>query len=265
MPSGHERTTYVATEEVGGAIQRFWLGRRVALLLVVLAGLCAAHPSSDLLVLCVACLGGALIAAHRARTQLVARLIAEATKRGSEVGVARVQAEEVVESLLHLERWRARRPSPCDRTFAERDESFPASASYALPSITITKRDLDRLSSLLHRVSAACPGAAELLDEELARADIVSSQRVPPDVVTMNSRVRFEDAGLGARREITLVYPGDENADGARVSVLSPEGCALLGLRVGQAIDWPCASGRPKRLRVLDVAYQPEAAGHFHL
>jgi regulator of nucleoside diphosphate kinase len=133
------------------------------------------------------------------------------------------------------------------------------------PAITITKLDLDRLSSLLELEGANSPTTAELLDEELARAEVVPSTDVPPDVVTMNSRVCFEDANAGSRREITLVYPGDANADASRVSVLSPVGCALLGLRVGQSIEWPLASGRRKKFRVVAITYQPEAAGHFHL
>jgi regulator of nucleoside diphosphate kinase len=62
-----------------------------------------------------------------------------------------------------------------------------------------------------------------------------------------------------------LVYPKDVSLKTASVSVLSPVGSALLGLKVGQAIEWPFLDGHRERYRVLAVAYQPEAAGHFHL
>jgi regulator of nucleoside diphosphate kinase len=104
-----------------------------------------------------------------------------------------------------------------------------------------------------------------LLDRELARADVVPSTSIAPDVVTMNSRVRFADEDRGAPQEVTLVYPEDASPNTACVSVLSPVGSALLGLKVGQAIEWPFSDGHRARYRVLAVGYQPEAAGHFHL
>lgn len=81
----------------------------------------------------------------------------------------------------------------------------------------------------------------------------------------MNSRVRYMDELAGVTREITLVYPHDASRYESRVSVLSPVGSALLGLRVGQTIEWPMVSGRPGRFRVLALPYQPESAGHYHL
>ncbi len=36
---------------------------------------------------------------------------------------------------------------------------------------------------------------------------------------------------------------------------------AVLGLTVGDTIDWPLPSGRTRRLRVVEITYQPEAAG----
>jgi regulator of nucleoside diphosphate kinase len=84
---------------------------------------------------------------------------------------------------------------------------------------------------------------------------------VPPDVVTMNSQVVCIDETTGAEHTLRLVYP--DMADVARqyVSVLAPMGAALLGLSIGQAIDWPMPGGRTSRLRVERVLYQPEASG----
>jgi regulator of nucleoside diphosphate kinase len=58
------------------------------------------------------------------------------------------------------------------------------------------------------------------------------------------------------------VYPREARDGTGCVSVLAPIGAALLGLQVGQAIDWPLPGGRTKRLRIVEVPYQPEAAGH---
>jgi len=125
--------------------------------------------------------------------------------------------------------------------------------------IRVTHRDLERLNRLIEvygggRNAAAC----ETLETELLRADVLDSGQIPADVVTMNSRVRFEDDG--DVREITLVYPQDAAADQGRVSVLAPIGTALLGLAVGDSIEWKLPAGM-RRIRVLGVTYQPEATG----
>ena len=103
----------------------------------------------------------------------------------------------------------------------------------------------------------------EALEAELDRAEVVAPADVPADVVTMNSRVRFADADTGEEQEATLVYPADANVKESRISVLAPIGAALLGLSIGQFIEWPVPSGATKRLRVVSVLYQPEAAGEF--
>ena len=130
------------------------------------------------------------------------------------------------------------------------------------PSIYLTQNDLERLSDLLEAYAAGSGGPRfEKLESELARAVIVPQDRIPKDVVTMNSRVLFENETTGERREITLVYPGSADIDAGRISILVPVGTALLGLRVGQSIDWELPSGQKQRYRVVAVPYQPEASG----
>lgn len=127
-----------------------------------------------------------------------------------------------------------------------------------LPQIHLTQGDMDRL---LHLVDAYPGQRFEQLERELLRARIVAREDVPADIVTMNSRVVFEDEGTGEQREVTLVYPGSADIDAGRISVLTPVGSALLGLRIGQAIDWELPGGARRRYRVAAVPYQPEAAG----
>ena len=86
---------------------------------------------------------------------------------------------------------------------------------------------------------------------------------MPPHIVTMNSTVSFEDESNGEKLTLTLVYPAAAGAPGT-VSILAPVGSALLGLSRDQQIDWPTPDGRHRRLRVLEIGYQPEAAGHYH-
>jgi len=124
------------------------------------------------------------------------------------------------------------------------------------PSIYLTQDDLERLSDLLD----AQGGRFAKLEGELARATVVPREEVPHDVVTMNSRVLFENETTGVRREVTLVYPREADIDAGKISVLVPVGTALLGLRVGQSIDWELPSGEKHRYRIIAVPYQPESA-----
>ena len=128
-----------------------------------------------------------------------------------------------------------------------------------LPPIYLTQDDLDRLTDLLEAYAAGAGGRRfEHLEGELVRARVVPSDQNPREVV-MNSRVVFEDEQTGERREVTLVYPRDADIDAGKISILVPVGSALLGLRVGQSIDWMLPSGQKHRYRVIAVPYQPEA------
>ncbi|NLY94346.1 MAG: nucleoside diphosphate kinase regulator [Myxococcales bacterium] len=133
--------------------------------------------------------------------------------------------------------------------------------------IYVTQRDKERLDSLLVTavVSSRNREAAEALESELVNAKVVPPEEVPPDVVTMNSKVRFIDLDSDEERIVTLVYPKDADPAESKVSVLAPVGAALLGLSVGQCIDWPMPGGRVKRLKIAEVLYQPEAAGDYDL
>lgn len=132
---------------------------------------------------------------------------------------------------------------------------------FVTPDIVVTSKDLQRLQAL---ITSQPDEMVERLDEELARAKIVAPREIPGDVVTMNSEVVFEDTVSGARRNVRLVYPEAADAKRGWVSVLSPLGSALLGLRVQQEFDWVLPHGK-RRVRVVSVPYQPEANGDFAL
>ena len=122
-----------------------------------------------------------------------------------------------------------------------------------LPPITISAIDSERLERLANAAADSQPAVADFLAREVARASVVPSGFLLPGVVTMGSRVEFRDETTGQARTVTLVYP--ENADFAagRLSVLSPVGAALIGLSVGQAIEWQTPTGGWRSLSVLKV------------
>lgn len=125
------------------------------------------------------------------------------------------------------------------------------------PEITVSTADLDRLEGLLGELRAGAPEIADGLRSELDRARIVEPDEVPKDVVTMNSTVRFVDEESGKEFERTLCYPGEATGGVDKVSILAPLGSALLGLSVGQRIDWPVPGGRTVHIRILEVLSQP--------
>lgn len=144
--------------------------------------------------------------------------------------------------------------------------STTASGPAARSRIQVTEPDYERL----HRLIDAWPdnrdvGATEVLAEELERAEVVPAEQIAGNVVTMNSQVVFENPRTLERREVWLVYPHESDVERGRISVLAPVGSALLGLAVGQTIDWPLPGGQVKQLRIVEVVYQPEQAGDLHL
>ncbi|MCO6432330.1 MAG: nucleoside diphosphate kinase regulator [Deltaproteobacteria bacterium] len=130
-------------------------------------------------------------------------------------------------------------------------------------AIYITEKDLIRLERVLELAGPS--SESEMLEEELLRATVVPSGEVPPDVVTMNSRVRFKDLTSDEESELTLCYPKDADLERGKISVLAPVGAALLGLKSGDEIEWPLPSGKTRVLKITDVVFQPEAAGQLHL
>ena len=132
------------------------------------------------------------------------------------------------------------------------------------PTITVSERDLERLEAMLATLPDSQPGK-EALREELDRAQIACSEAMPPDVVTMNSRVRFVLEPAGREVEATLVYPRDFTGQPGQLSVAAPAGIAVLGLAVGQQIEWLAPNGQTVRARIVDIPYQPERAGDFML
>ena len=89
--------------------------------------------------------------------------------------------------------------------------------------------------------------------KELERARVVPPREVAADVVTMGSRVLFED-DAGETHDVTLVYPEDADMEEHRMSVLTPVGAALIGLKVGQSIHWRTRNDEDRILKVLKVA-----------
>lgn len=132
------------------------------------------------------------------------------------------------------------------------------------PKIMISSFDAERLDMLLESLPQnAFPGRDDL-EAELARAEVVDPEDMPPTVVTMNSTVRFKVESSTEEFCLTLVYPRDVDTSGEKISILAPVGSALLGLSQGDEIEWPKPGGGVLRVRIMEVTYQPERSGEYH-
>jgi regulator of nucleoside diphosphate kinase len=133
------------------------------------------------------------------------------------------------------------------------------------PNIVISKVDVARLEKILDNLSIDQFPHVDELVEELNRAKVVEPTKVPKNVVTMNSTVRFKILSTNKEFCMTLVYPNGVDGDSKKVSILAPVGSALLGLKEGHSISWPKPGGGNLEVEIIEVTYQPEREGDFHL
>ena len=120
------------------------------------------------------------------------------------------------------------------------------------PDIVLSTEDHRRLRDLAHAGLNMASTVADDLLYELDRANVVPSEQMSPDVVRMGSTVRYRTSD-GDQREVTLVFPGQADIEQNRVSVMTPIGAALIGIRKGQSITWITRDGRKQMLTALRV------------
>ncbi|BBK30030.1 regulator of nucleoside diphosphate kinase [Stella humosa] len=122
-----------------------------------------------------------------------------------------------------------------------------------LPPITVRQDDHQTLNRLADGYADSMPEVSEYLIRELDRARVVKATALPADVVAMGSSVRFRDDVTRQERTVTLVYPGEQDIEQGRVSVMTPIGAALIGVARGHSIAWETRRGESRALTVLEV------------
>lgn len=124
---------------------------------------------------------------------------------------------------------------------------------------TLTELDFTRLHHLPGDTFP--PGFADIL----STADVLDSRAVSPDTITMYSQVELEDVATHRPYKLTLCYPNDSEPTAGFISVLSPVGRGLLGLRVGDIAHWQTPSAKAGAAKVVAILFQPEACGDYTL
>lgn len=130
---------------------------------------------------------------------------------------------------------------------------------------TLTELDHVRLTNMIQRSTADGPagGATHDIEHILDAAAVVEAREIPADIVTMYSQVLLSDVRAGRQRKLTLCYPHDAEPAAGFISVFSPVGASLLGLRVGGIARWRTPVGEEGRAELLAILFQPEASGDY--
>lgn len=125
------------------------------------------------------------------------------------------------------------------------------------PDIVLCTDDHKRLRDLAHAGLNMASTVADDLLYEIERANVLPAEQMPSDVVRMGSNVHYRTTD-GEQREVALVFPGQADIGKNKVSVMTPIGTALIGIRKGQSITWVTRDGRKQMLTALEVV-QPKS------
>ena len=136
-----------------------------------------------------------------------------------------------------------------------------------MKKVTLTKNDYTRIYKAItdaKNSKTINSNEAEKLLSELSKAEIVPSEKIDKDVVTMNSEVKLFFENTQKEQFFKIVYPQDANLKENKISIFSPIATALIGYKIGDEIEWIVPGGMTK-IKIVDLIYQPEAAGDFDL
>jgi len=116
--------------------------------------------------------------------------------------------------------------------------------------LVLLDTDTEQLKKLLQDKASECHQYCSALKEEIQKAQIVSQDKLPSDVVTMHSTVEILDVEDDEMSKYMLVYPWEADADSCKISILAPIGTAILGYRENDEISWKVPSG----IRTLKIS-----------
>jgi len=131
------------------------------------------------------------------------------------------------------------------------------------PKIFVTTKDAGKLRELIRKAYHSEYRGSDYLKklaEEIEKASVVEPNRIPSDVITLNSTARLVDQKTDEEMLYTLVFPEDADISQGKISILAPIGTAMLGYKVGDTFEWDTPGGT-RIIRVKEILYQPEASG----
>lgn len=134
-----------------------------------------------------------------------------------------------------------------------------SSAAVARPPIHVLASESDIIAGIALSAEHRHPVVAAMLLEEIERADLHEPDTLPSGAVRLGSEITFVEERTRQVRKVQLVLPGQADINEGRISILTPIGAALYGLKAGDAIDWPDIEGNERRIRIESVK-QPSSS-----
>jgi regulator of nucleoside diphosphate kinase len=113
--------------------------------------------------------------------------------------------------------------------------------------VILLKKDFEILNNYvknLHGMQVNEKENFRKLSQELQKAELVSVEDFPNDVVRLDSTVVVRDIQTNRDMTITIVMPASADIKQKKVSVLAPIGTALIGFRKGQKVSWEVPAGK---------------------
>jgi regulator of nucleoside diphosphate kinase len=123
--------------------------------------------------------------------------------------------------------------------------------------VVLCEEDFRALTALTENVSAQGNKQEMTLSYELSRAKVLPEDKMPANVVRLNSRVKVKDLDSKREMQITIVLPQLADVKQSKISVVTPMGSALIGLSVGDRIAWKMPAGI-RNLEVLESVFEGE-------
>lgn len=125
-------------------------------------------------------------------------------------------------------------------------------------TITLKKSEYDLILKLLESGTVELSPCTERLMDEIDMAEVLDSRSsFPHNIVSVHSIVEYKNLTTGECRTVQIVYPREANILENKVSVFSPIGSALLGLKTGDITVWPFPQKKTVNLEVITVK-QPQ-------
>lgn len=128
--------------------------------------------------------------------------------------------------------------------------------SLKMPAVVLPQDDFGRLEQLAVRASAEQHPLAPTLVSELNRARVTHDRSVLSEVASLNKWVTYR-VDWGPSESRCLVHPDDYVDHERQLSVLSPEGAALIGIGIGDRMPFTDLKGDPHCITLVSVDAGP--------
>ncbi len=126
----------------------------------------------------------------------------------------------------------------------------------AMPPVNIPRNDHARLLNLAHRARLDGHPVAEFLLSEIARAQVLDGSRWEDELVALNRWITYR-VDWGPTESRVLVHPEEYVSAERQLSVLSPVGAALIGIKAGERMPFIAIDGTLHIVTVISIDRAP--------